>query len=924
MAPSPRHRNFLGIRWKILLLAGLVLCATGSLLIWQQYHVEMRQFEADQVARHLRTEELVHRLFELQSERLQMQAHLFASLPKVRQDMAEHNAAGLTLDIDPLWSELNMGQGLLGISIYDETQNQLITRGEHGTSLQASMARSVTLHETPLSWLVCAQECAYQSAIPVTYQGKTLGAIAVQGSLESIILDLRQLAGAEIAVFTGIPGMANSPLRGMSLLTASGGVAMRELLHMTETAHWQNDRLQMKYGDQTFQLMLLPAPAIDGVRAYLAFSSDITAQVSLIQMMAQRSVLFGALALLLALFLLYSMLRPTMRRIEHVTGLMPLLGEERFGEVKKLYADRPRSRFPDEADELEELAVTLSNRLEGLRNESREHLRDLAAQARLLEQERDLFTSLFNTAPVLILTYGRDGRIRMANETAQNIGDMGEIGLVGQDFATLFLDAWQRQNHALEMATMVSGGIHHGESSLESYDGRKHDIVWFHTRLAHETGGTPAYLSVGMDVTEHRQIKHQLHKLAECDVVTGLLNRRAFKRELDQLLLSSPHGVLLVCDLDQFTVINEAGGHEAGDAMLLALAAHLETLEPAPVLMARLGSDEFALVYPGMTCTEAIELAPRLNHIWLQHGSTLLTPHALSTCVGIVSFPEHGADADTLLGSAQFALLQAQNRGHGSWLLYSSDDPQRDSLGKQAHWKREVERALEENRLVLHYQPIRNITKGTISHYEALIRMVSSDGTLIMPGEFIGAAESTGLIRQLDRWVINTVVAFVTNRPDLKIALNLSGRSFDDDTVFQTIRMALQQHGVEGKSLQLEITETAALSNMGKATRVMEQLRSLGCAFGLDDFGVGYSSFQYLKELPVDFVKIDGSFIRGLTRNADDAAFVRALHNAVKSYGKTTVAEFVEDEETLALLREIGIDCAQGYLIGRPSANLIN
>lgn len=924
MPPPSRPRDFLGIRWKILLLAGLVLCVTGSLLIWQQYHAEMRQFEADQASQRRRTEELVDRLFELQSERLQMQARMFASIPRVRQDMASHDATGLAQAIDPLWSELNMGQGLLDVSIYDEQQNRLVNRGERKTTLQVGMAKMVALHETPLSWLECSEECAYQSAIPITYRGNTLGVIAVQGSLENIILDLRQLSGAEVAVFTGHSDHPDSPLHGMNLLTASGGEAMRELLHSATSIPWQNNRTQINHGEQVFQLMLLPVPASDGVRAYLAFSADITSQVRLIQTTAQRSVLLGSVALALALLLLYLMLRPTMRRIEHVTGIMPLLGEERFGEIRDSYSNRPRSRFPDETDELEELAVTLSNRLEGLRNESREHLRDLATQAKLLEQERDLFTSLFNTAPVLILTYGRDGCIRMANEAAQQIGDMGELGLIGQDFAALFLDAWQRPSHAAEMASMVSGGIHHGESSLESFDGQKHDIVWFHTRLAHEAGGTPAYLSVGMDVTEHRQIKHQLHKLAECDVVTGLLNRRAFKRELDQLLSATAYGVLLVCDLDQFKVINEAGGHEAGDAMLMALAEHLETLVPSPRLMARLGSDEFALMYPALTSTEAIGLAQRLNHIRPQCTESQLMPHVLSTCVGIVNFPEHGGDSDTLLGSAQFALLQAQNRGHGSWHLYSADDPQRSSMGKRAYWKREVEQALEEDRLVLHYQPIRNIIKGTISHYEALVRLIGTDGKLVMPGEFIDAAESTGLIRRVDRWVVNAVAEFVAGRPDIKVALNLSGRSFDDDSVFEIVRTALKHHGVEGKNIQLEITETAALGNMSKATRTMEKLRSLGCAFGLDDFGVGYSSFQYLKELPMDFVKIDGSFIRGLTRNADDAAFVRALHNAVKSYGKTTVAEFVEDEETLALLREIGVDCAQGYLIGRPSPNLIN
>lgn len=921
MTPPLRPRNFLSIRWKILLLAGFVLCVTGGLFVWQQYRIELRQFDQAQAEGQVRAQELVQRLFKLQADRLQMQALMFAGLPNVRQDLIDRQQGSLERDLEGLWSELNMGQGLLAVSIYDNHQQRLAGWGEYGSAQQSRMAIAAERQERPLSWLECAQQCAYQLVTPISYRGETLGAIAVTGNLENIILDLRQLIGAEVAVFAGKPQRTTTPLSGMSLLSFSGGTATQELLNTAIHRSWQKGQVQLGLDNRIHQLMLVPVS--DGLQAHLVFATDVTTQVRAIRAAARRSFWLGCIALLLGLVLLYAMLRPTMRRLQHVTGLLPLLGEERFEDVRKSYRARPRGRFPDEADELESLAVILSSRLEGLRTESREHLHDLAAQANQLERERDLFYSLFNTAPVLILTYGRDRRIRMANATAHELSGQSSGSILGQDFADIFLDTWQRNGYPQELAGMMSGNVYHGESNRLQPDGTVRDIVWFHTRLAHEAGETPAYLSVGMDVTEHRQTKHQLHKLSECDAVTGLLNRRAFKRELDALLTVGEQGTMLVCDLDQFKVVNEAEGHEAGDALLQAFAAYVETLTPTPRLMARLGSDEFALVFSELNSTDAIALARQLNHIQPQRMARLQTTQALSTCVGMVQFPMHGQDADTLLGSAQFALLQAQDKGHGSWHLYSADDPQRDSMGKRAHWKREVERALEDGRLVLHFQPIRNIAKGTISHYEALLRLVGEDGKLVMPGDFIEAAESTGLIRRVDRWVIEAVVAFAAGRPEFKVALNLSGRSFDDDLAFETMKAALKRHGVKGKNLQLEITETAALANMSKATRVMAQLRGLGCAFGLDDFGVGYSSFQYLKELPIDFVKIDGSFIRGLTSNADDVMFVRALNNAVQGYGKTTVAEFVEDEATLALLREIGVDCAQGYLIGRPAATLI-
>jgi len=224
----------------------------------------------------------------------------------------------------------------------------------------------------------------------------------------------------------------------------------------------------------------------------------------------------------------------------------------------------------------------------------------------------------------------------------------------------------------------------------------------------------------------------------------------------------------------------------------------------------------------------------------------------------------------------------------------------------------------------MHFQPIQHIVSGHIGHYEALIRLKGNDGKLIPPGMFIDVAESTGLIRRINRWVIETVVAFVGSKAaDIKVALTVSRRRFDDDVAFETMQAALARHNVAGNRLLLEITETAALANLSSAIRIMGKLRGLGCAFGLDDFGVGYSSFQYLKELPFDFVKIDGSFVKGLTLRPDDVVFVKALNDAVKGYGKATIAEFVEDEATLNILRDIGVDYAQGYLIGRPAPELL-
>jgi diguanylate cyclase (GGDEF)-like protein len=450
------------------------------------------------------------------------------------------------------------------------------------------------------------------------------------------------------------------------------------------------------------------------------------------------------------------------------------------------------------------------------------------------------------------------------------------------------------------------------------------DVVWFHSCLD-DTDGERLFLSVGLDVTDFREAERRLSLLVEHDSVTGLLNRRAFKRDLDMQLREHKQGVLVVCDIDEFKAVNDSGGHEAGDIVLMEFARHIQGLTPAPSLAARLGGDDFALVFTDIGAADAIVLARSLNQVmahvgWLPEG---VTRRRVSASVGLVSFPIHGREADALLANAEIALTHARTKGHGSWHLYSPDDPYREAAERRAYWRGEVEQALDDKRLELHFQPIQHLASGGIGHYEALLRLRARDGGLVPPGLFIDVAESTGLIRRIDRWVVEAAVATAAARPDIKIALNLSSRSFDDDMAFDTMQGALARHGISGSRLLLEITETAALANFSSAVRIMGKFKGLGCAFGLDDFGVGYSSFQYLRELPVDFVKIDGSFIKGLTNNPDDVVFVRALNDAVRGFGKETVAEFVEDEDTLAILREIGVDYAQGYLIGRPAPEML-
>ena len=934
----PRTR-FFSIRLRILMFAGLALVFATAAFTWLALrHLDERQIVA-QAAHQARSAELASRLFQQQSARLQSLGTLVADLPGVRAAMRNRDSAALARVFEPFWSDLNLTHGLDRVAFFGPDSAGLAEWGmaDVGNRTQ-ELVRSAGRQETPQYWLECGVKCLYTTAVPLVERGQYVGVVVLATGLQDMVLDFRRLSGVELAVID-VSTDATNRASISKILSVSGGKLYEELVHSLPGKLGQGHAMELTREGRHFRLnsFLAPAPGSGGVK-FLAIA-DVTAEWREMDDAVRASLALGALILVLALGLLFLLLRPTMNRLRQAVTALPLLGEGRYDDARRTFSlpqsNSPTSRFQfrDEVDDLADLTYALANTLQQLHAESHHHATSLRAQAKQLEQERDFVAGLLDTAPVLILTYGRDGRIRLANAHAvQSVGQVGgqaSRNLLGLSFMNTFMNGPQGQSHTALLNGLQPGEVPHSEGSFERADGVSHDVIWFHSCLEESTG-EHLFLSVGLDVTDYRKVERNLRLLSEHDSVTGLFNRRAFKRELDSLLLSGARGMLVLFDIDEFKSVNESGGHETGDFVLAECARYIQGLQPHPKLAARLGADDFAMVLTDISPAEAIVLARGLNHGLVALHATAIPENAevprgrITSSVGLVVFPEHGGNADALLANAEIALAQARAKGHGSWHLYTLDDPYREAAGRRAYWREQVERGLDDGGFVMHFQPIQHIVSGHIGHYEALIRLNGADGKLIPPGMFIDVAESTGLIRRIDRWVIETVVAFVAAQaPDIKVALNLSSRSFDDDVAFETMQAALARHNVTGERLLLEITETAALANLSSAIRIMGKLRGLGCAFGLDDFGVGYSSFQYLKELPFDFVKIDGSFIKGLTQRPDDVVFVKALNDAVKGYGKSTIAEFVEDEATLSILREIGVDYAQGYLIGRPSPELL-
>jgi diguanylate cyclase (GGDEF)-like protein len=419
---------------------------------------------------------------------------------------------------------------------------------------------------------------------------------------------------------------------------------------------------------------------------------------------------------------------------------------------------------------------------------------------------------------------------------------------------------------------------------------------------------------------------------ASHDMLTGLINRREFERRLDHALASAlqqgREHVLCYMDLDQFKVINDTCGHAAGDELLRQLALLLKGNLRERDTLARLGGDEFALLLENCSVEDALEVAD-LFRAEVQRYRFKWEDRIFSVgmSVGMVAMNRDSGTAASLLSAADAACYVAKDRGRNQIHLYESRDSELARHRGEMLWMTRIQKALEEGRLRLLWQAIEPLEahEETGRHVELLLRMVDEDGTEILPMAFIPAAERYFIMPMVDGWVIDETLRlcsrYLANRTasSCLFAINLSGASLKDPEFRRNLLERLQNQPSVGSHLCFEITETAAIGNLATVNEFIGAMRGFGCRFALDDFGSGLSSFSYLKHLQVDYLKIDGVFVRDMATNAVDRSMVEAIHRVGHEMGLKTVAEYVESDRILAQLRQIGVDYAQGNHIHRPA-----
>lgn len=943
----PYFRGFFSLKWRALILLSLTLIAINAIFTLLQYRNLYDNFEQDRRWSQESYKTIIAGLITQSALRLQQLADIIPALDGLRQPLLARNGEDINRAFTDHWRRLQLEAGVETVAFFDEENRLLASWSDLETpqTINAQWSKFIDIvsdAERPETSLNCTSQCVHYIASPIFMGNKPAGALLLGVSLADFIVDFSRMTAADIGIV--VPGRSSITSTqdlnnwGLHVVALTHSTNIKSVLEHAAKGYRLDQMLKngsfVHVGERDFEVKLIPLLQLTSSPGlgYFVTVDDTTNAFADIRRATQQTILVSIAGLILSEVILLLILWPPLSRLRNTAHTLPLLAQSAFSNVRHALRKNRPSTIADEIDQLNESIINVSFQLEDLEQKVAERARALAQKMHELTRERDFVRRLLDTAQVVIVTQNGAGQILLTNKYAQTLTGYKEDELVGKSFNLFFTSAPSGAEHLQKLLRDVAEGktshVNH-EAIMMCKDGALRTITWFHSHLLGETSG-PAILSVGLDITDRKQAETRIAWLADHDPLTGLYNRSRFQVEFNHLIQLADRynrsGALLFIDLDHLKYVNDTNGHQAGDAFIQAVANELQQLADKSNLVTRLGGDEFALVIPNIDRTGAINFAQTINE--RLKGiviSSMHTPVQMSASIGIALFPEHGETVDTVLANADLAVFQAKEAGRGRWHVFAEEEHVRERLASQVMWKKRIQGALARDDFVLYYQPIMNLATHTVSHYEVLLRMVEGNEVLT-PAAFIQVAEKTGLIHTIDHFVLRTAVAhlekIIRQGHQLNFAINLSAHALTDVELLPLLKHLITTHNIPANRLIFEITETAALADISAANRQMTTIREMGCRFALDDFGVGFTSFYYLRELPIDFIKIDGAFIQHIAENLDDQIMVKAMTQMARGFGKKTVAECVENLATMDLLKTFDVDYVQGYHIGRPSPTI--
>jgi diguanylate cyclase (GGDEF)-like protein/PAS domain S-box-containing protein len=616
---------------------------------------------------------------------------------------------------------------------------------------------------------------------------------------------------------------------------------------------------------------------------------------------------------------------PAYARASHVLYRSCYVADPQPRRFEVSAARRDGSEFPVELT-LNTLATETGFLVVGVIRDITERKR---AGAALIEaQER--FRCAFEDSPVGIVLLDLEFRFTAVNDAFCRIVGYTREQLLRTGFAAI-THAEDVERDRAGMRAVLAGTQTSYMTEKRYVHSAGHAVsVALHATLLRSPDGAPlSFLSHAQDITDRKRHERQLEYLADHDALTELPNRRAFNRELAaQAAMAQRYDTVasvMVIDLDHFKVVNDTLGHQAGDRLIASAAQALSSRLRSTDLLSRLGGDEFGVLLSNTDAATALLVAESLRAAIREQAIEIgHTSHSLTASIGIATFQDSdGLSGGDVLVNADLAMYDAKEDGRDRAALFANAEHTEARTKARITWAHRIQEALAQDRFTLLAQPIVHLSSGAATQYELLLRMLDTHDELIPPAAFLEVAERVDLIQQVDMWVISralrTLAELDDPAGDTAFEINLSGASIGDPKLLAHIEHELHTFQINPARVIFEITETAALRSVANARAFGERLSQIDCRFALDDFGAGFGSFYYLKHLQFDVIKIDGEFVRNCRSSRTDQLLIAAIVAIARGLGKQTIAEYVPDDQTIALLKELGVDYGQGYHLGLPA-----
>lgn len=555
--------------------------------------------------------------------------------------------------------------------------------------------------------------------------------------------------------------------------------------------------------------------------------------------------------------------------------------------------------------------------------------RSLAEKRRIIQlllESENRYRDLVETSHDLIWATDAQGRFIYLNNAAHEIFGLKPSDLIGRCFFDFESGPSHISNRRFFATLVKNGEVKNYVTHLVTNWGEDR-WIGINARITHdENGDMLGIRGTARDITEQHLATQKIEHLALHDALTELPNRHSLQTRVEQAIEEGGLGALLFLDLDHFKYVNDNFGHRFGDELLIGVgSALLDLTRTSGGELFRLGGDEFAIHLPGELRERAVQAA-ELALDAIRHFRFKTSDHKtisnLAASMGIALYPFHGADLPTLLSNVDISMYQAKDLGRNRYMLYDQSSESLRTTHRRIHWAKKLRDALDEDRLVLFSQPVVRLRDKQTIHHEILVRIRDDDGGYILPSNFIKIAESLGLVQEIDLRVLEKLLKFMRDNKQmgkkLRYFVNLSRVSISDEHWVKRCMAAMRASRVDPSQLVFEITETAAMSEIDVTLNFIKKMKALGCRFALDDFGAGFSSFYYLKRLDVDYLKIDGGFIRDLATDEGSRLFVKALSDIAAGLKKQVIAEWVETPEVLKILLSMGVQFGQGFLFQHP------